>query len=81
MENYSVAETKAHLSELLMRVEAGEDLTITRRGKAIARLTPVQPASKAGLGLPPMDDLRAKMPMAKISSTKLIRMMRDGARY
>lgn len=34
----SVAEAKAHLSEILDRVEAGEEVVITRRGKAVARL-------------------------------------------
>ena len=38
MDRYSVAEAKAHLSELLDRVEAGEDVVITRRGVPVARL-------------------------------------------
>lgn len=32
---------KTHLSRLLARVEAGEEVTITRRGTPIARLVPV----------------------------------------
>jgi prevent-host-death family protein len=32
-------EAKTKLSELLTRVEGGEDIVITRRGKAVARLT------------------------------------------
>jgi prevent-host-death family protein len=35
-------EAKTHLSELLAAVEAGETVTITRRGKAVARLVPVK---------------------------------------
>jgi prevent-host-death family protein len=35
------AEAKARLSELLDRTERGEQVTITRHGKAIARLVPV----------------------------------------
>jgi len=34
-------ETRIHLSELLAAVEAGETVTITRRGKAVAKLVPV----------------------------------------
>lgn len=34
-------EAKTHLSELLAAVEAGETVTITRHGKAIAQLVPV----------------------------------------
>jgi prevent-host-death family protein len=33
-------EAKTKLAELLDRVEAGETVTITRRGKAVARLVP-----------------------------------------
>jgi len=34
-------EAKTHLSELLARVEAGEQVTITKHGRPIARLVPV----------------------------------------
>jgi prevent-host-death family protein len=34
----SVFEAKSHLSELLERVGAGEEFTITRRGRPVARL-------------------------------------------
>ena len=38
METYSVADAKARLSELIDRAEAGETVSITRRGKPVARL-------------------------------------------
>ena len=40
MNTVSVAEAKAHLSELLNQVEAGEEIVITRRGQPIACLAP-----------------------------------------
>jgi prevent-host-death family protein len=40
MEEIGVFEAKTHLSELLERVAAGEEFTITRRGRAVARLVP-----------------------------------------
>ena len=40
MEQVQVAQAKAQLSALLERVEAGEEIVIARRGKAIARLIP-----------------------------------------
>lgn len=44
MESYSVADAKARLSELIDRAEAGETVSITRRGKPVARLVAeVQP--------------------------------------
>ncbi len=47
METVNVHEAKAHLSEMLARVEAGETLVIARRNKPIARLVPIEvPPSK-----------------------------------
>lgn len=34
-------EAKTHLSDLLERVEAGQEITITRHGSPIAKLVPV----------------------------------------
>ena len=44
-------EAKTHLSELLEKVEAGEEITITRHGAPVAKLVPVKkeirPAERA----------------------------------
>ncbi len=40
MRSVSIADAKAHLSEILSVVETGEELQISRRGRAIARLVP-----------------------------------------
>lgn len=40
-------EAKAHLSELLDRVEAGETVIICRRNKPVAELKPVPPSGLA----------------------------------
>jgi prevent-host-death family protein len=34
----SITEAKAHLTELVRRAEAGEEIVLTRHGKAVARL-------------------------------------------
>jgi prevent-host-death family protein len=34
-------EAKTHFAQLLERVQRGEEITITRRGKPVARLVPV----------------------------------------
>ena len=39
-------EAKTKLAELLDKVEAGETVTITRRGTAVAQLVPVRPADE-----------------------------------
>ena len=41
MTHVGAFEAKTHLSELLDRVEAGEELVIARHGRPIARLVPV----------------------------------------
>ena len=53
LDRVNVHEAKTHLSRLLERVEHGEEITIVRAGKPIARLVPVErsPARKRPLGL------------------------------
>jgi prevent-host-death family protein len=43
MKTVNVHDAKAHLSEYLARVEAGETVVICRRNKPIAELRPVSP--------------------------------------
>jgi prevent-host-death family protein len=38
----NIHEAKTHLSRLVERVEAGEEITIARAGRPVARLVPVQ---------------------------------------
>jgi prevent-host-death family protein len=46
----SVHEAKIHLSRLLRRVESGEEIVISRRGKPVAKLVPVAPARRREMG-------------------------------
>ena len=39
-------EAKTHLSRLLEEVEAGEQVLITRHGRGVARLVPVEPSTE-----------------------------------
>ncbi|HEV8054390.1 MAG: type II toxin-antitoxin system Phd/YefM family antitoxin [Chloroflexi bacterium] len=41
MKTVSVFEAKTHLSRLLQRVSAGEEIVISRRNRPIARLVPI----------------------------------------
>lgn len=45
MQSVGAFEAKTHLSQLLDRVEAGEEIVITRRGKPVARLVTVDDSS------------------------------------
>ena len=71
-----VAQAKARLSEILSRVESGEEIVITRRGKPVARLCPERKPKKA-LDLRAIDRIRESLPRAKVSSAELIRQLRD----
>ncbi|MBD1202658.1 MAG: type II toxin-antitoxin system Phd/YefM family antitoxin [Rhodobacteraceae bacterium] len=42
MRQVGAFEAKTHLSELISAVEAGEKVTITKRGRPVAQLVPVE---------------------------------------
>ena len=46
MPTLGLAEAKAKLSELIDQVERGEEIVISRYGKAVAKLVPVEPPAK-----------------------------------
>ena len=76
MESVSVAEAKAHLSNLLTRIERGREILITRRGRPVAKMSPVEGAKKP-IDFEALRRLRARQPMSRISAAELIRKMRD----
>jgi len=47
----NVHEAKTHLSRLLERVQKGEEVTIAKAGRPVARLVPVPPDGGRALGL------------------------------
>jgi len=76
----NLADAKAHLSELIDRVEAGNSIDITRRGKPVARLTAVaRPRKRVDASL--LRALTATMPLQTERAADLVRAMRDGDRY
>lgn len=80
METVSLADAKARLSELLDRVEAGESIEITRRGKPVARLTAASPPSKR-IDAALFEPLVQALPPQTQSAADLVREMRDTDRY
>lgn len=75
----SVAEAKAHLSELLKAVEMGETIEITRRGRPIASLAPVQTRPRP-VDIAWVDRATAGMENSDVSAVDVVRTLRD-ARY
>lgn len=75
---YSIAEAKAHLSALIEKVERGEAVTLTKRGKSVARIVSlVEPVRKPKIDLDELRAFRATMPTSKLNSAVMIRKMRD----
>ena len=80
MDSYSLADAKAHLSELVDRAEAGETVEITRRGKLVAKLTPPERPRKP-IDWDALDRLRESLPWQEESAGDFVRRMRDSDRY
>ncbi|GAC1587361.1 MAG: type II toxin-antitoxin system Phd/YefM family antitoxin [Sphingomicrobium sp.] len=80
MDAINLADAKAHLSELVDRVEAGGSIDITRRGEPLARLTAVtKPRKPIDAAL--LQSLTATMPLQTENAAELVRAMRDSDRY
>ena len=72
----SLAQAKAHLSELLNTVESGEEVVITRHGRPVARVLPAS-TIKQMLPLQRLAELRQQVPARQGSSAALLRELRD----
>ena len=76
MDRINLTDARAHLSELIDRVEAGASIDITRRGKAVARLTAVtKPRKRIDAVL--FQSLTATMPPQTREAADMVRSMRD----
>ena len=76
MVTVNLAQAKARLSELLNQVEAGQEVVITRRGKAVAHLSAaVRP--KKPLPLRELAGFRAAMPRLRCPAGDLLGEVRD----
>lgn len=80
MDKVNLADAKAHLSELIDRVEAGASIDITRRGKPVARLVAAT-APRKPVDLAMLQTVTADMPPQTRRAADLVRSMRDGERY
>ena len=76
MDTVNLAQAKARLSELLDKVEAGQEVVITRRGKAVAHVSPAV-APRKPLPLADLAGFRAAMPTLRRPAAELLREARD----
>lgn len=77
MKTVTVAETKAHLSEILKQIEDGEEVTITRRGKPVAKITAIAPAKAS---LPSLAELRETLPQSITPGSEVLAKLREEQR-
>lgn len=80
MDRVNIAEAKAHLSELIERAEAGETVEIMRRGKPVAKLSPIEP-KKQGFDAAALKAFTDTLPFQEQGAGEFIREMRDSDRY
>jgi prevent-host-death family protein len=82
MRTITVADAKARLSAVLAAVEAGEEIIITRRGLAVARLVPEPAVAPAAFDLTELFAFVDGQPMhGGPDAGELLRSLRDEARY
>ena len=80
MRTVGLAEAKAQLSALLDAVEAGDEVVITRRGQAVARLVRDGQGTQSEDDLPWPQRLRrfhAGQPSQAVSAVALVRELRE----
>jgi prevent-host-death family protein len=73
MTTINIAEAKAHLSELVSKAEAGEEVILMRRGAEVAKIVPLAAPKKAFSSL---QAFRAMQTLGAPSSV-MIRALRD----
>ncbi len=81
MSTVSLAEAETHLETLLDRVAAGDTVTITRHGRAVARLTAIRTEPRRPVDLASLRAATAGLPWQDEGAATFVRAMRDGARY
>lgn len=81
MSRVSLAEAETQLDTLIDRVAAGDTVTITRHGRAVARLTAIHDEPRKPVDLDALRALTAGMPVQDEGAAAFVRAMRDGARF
>ena len=76
----TLANAKAHLSELTERVSQGESVIVTKHGRSVARFVAVEAQYKP-IDLPALQALTAQMPLAKEEAGDFMRKARESERY
>ena len=83
MREVQVSTAKARFAELLRTVEYGETVAITRRGRAIARLTPIrdQEATRRKEAVDRFRSARRRWRRVDMSTDEILAARREGHRW
>lgn len=79
MDAVNMSEARRRLRELVQAAERGESVTITRRGKEVARIVPAE--QKPLKPLPDLTEFRASIKIKGRSLTEELLAMRREERY
>lgn len=81
MKTVNLAEVKAKLSALVDLAEAGETICITRHGKPVAQLVPMEQREKMAIDFDALKAFTDSMPYQDEDAGTFMRRLRDDARY
>jgi len=70
MRTITLAETKAHLSAVVDQVQAGEEIVVTKRGRAVVRIVPA--ASRPARGATWIDALASFVEAQPMTSASVV---------
>jgi prevent-host-death family protein len=73
-------EAKTHLSELLEKVEAGEEITITKHGAPVAKLVPVKKEVRPEERVAAIDRIQKLAASLSLDGLKVKDLIREGRR-
>ncbi|MDX2276449.1 MAG: type II toxin-antitoxin system prevent-host-death family antitoxin [Hyphomonadaceae bacterium] len=76
MAEYSVAEAKAKLSELIDRAEKGEAVTITRHGKPVVEVTATHAPAGRRITQADLDGLAKRRASRKVKGSPVRQMLK-----
>jgi len=79
MDSISLSEARKRLSDLVRAAERGESVTITRRGKQVARIVPAE--QKPLKPLPDLSEFRASIKVSGKPLSQTVIDMRAEERY
>jgi len=80
MESIGIYEAKSKLSQLVERAESGREVVITRRGKPVAKLVPVQAGQEVDRKAI-MDEIRAFSKTIKLKRKLTMRELREAIEW